>query len=270
MRGPLVKRHRLRQMVWFIGLLAWAGTAIRAENVIWNSAAAHTLPKGRWEIGLFQPLRYGQTDHLEWSTHPIMNLVIPNLSVKIAHGDGAGWQLATRHQLHYPTPLLRLVSREGTGGLIAPDLDIPAILFLRSELLLTRTLGSSRQLTVKGGAALVAKTGALDERATIDLPIIFPRMAAYHHGYQVNLGLDLLGQLFGRWGYGADLDVFLTPGFDQPLAFEHMGLALWRKSDRFQLLLGYKLTFGGYPFGDQWHLLPLLDLQWARQRKGRQ
>lgn len=262
--------RRVRPMVVTVVLWAACISAVWAENAAWSSGAAHTLPKGRWEVGLFQPLRYGQTDRLEWSTHPIMNLVIPNLSVKIAHGDRAGWQLATRYQLHYPTPLLRLVSREGTGGLIAPDLDIPAILFLRSELLLTRTLGPSLQLTAKGGAALVVKSGAMDERATIDLPIIFPRMAAYRQGYQVNLGLDLLGKLFGRWGYGADMDIFLTPGFDQPFAFEHKGLALWRKSDRFQLLLGYMLTFGGYPFGDQWHLLPLLDLQWARQRKGRQ
>lgn len=265
-----MNRRMVRPVVVTVVLWAACLSSLQAENATWSATAAHTLPKGRWEIGLFQPLRYGQTDRLEWSTHPILNLVIPNLSVKIAHGDGVGWQLATRHQLHYPTPLLRLVRREGTGGLIAPDLDIPAILLLRSELLLTRTLGPSRQLTAKGGVALVAKTGAIDERATIDLPIIFPRMAAYRQGYQVNLGLDLLGQLFGRWGYGVDMDVFLTPGFDQPLAFEHMGLAFWRKSDRFQLLMGYKLTFGGYPFGDQWHLLPLLDLQWARQRKGRQ
>ena len=260
----------LRPVVVAVVLWAVCLSTVWAENATWSSAAAQTLPEGRWEIGLFQPLRYGQTDHLEWSTHPILNLVIPNLSVKIAHGAGAGWQLATRHQLHYPTPLLRLVRREGTGGLIAPDLDIPAILFLRSELLLTRNLGSSRQLTVKGGAALVAKTRALDERATIDLPIIFPRMAAYRQGYQVNFGLDLVGKLLGRWGYGADMDVFLTPGFDQPFAFEHKGLALWRKNDRFQLLLGYKLTFGDYPFGEQWHLLPLLDLQWSRKRQGRQ
>ncbi len=265
-----MNRRIVRPMVVTVVLWAACISAVWAENAKWSSGAAYTLPQGRWEMGLFQPLRYGQTDRLEWSTHPIMNLVIPNLSVKIAHGDWSGWQLATRHQLQYPTPLLRLVSREGTGGLIAPDLDIPAILFLRSELLLTRTLGPSLQLTAKGGAALVAKTGALDERATIDLPIIFPRMAAYRQGYQVNLGLDLLGQLLGRWGYGADIDLFLTPGLDQSFAFEHKGLALWRKSDRFELLLGYKLTFGGYPFGDQWHLLPLLDLQWARQRKGSQ
>jgi len=52
----------------------------------------------------------------------------------------------------------------------------------------------------------------------------------------------------------------------EKMAFEHKGLLSWQKSHRFQFCLGYKLCYGQYPFGSQWHLLgPLLDLQWARQ-----
>ncbi len=61
----------------------------------------------------------------------------------------------------------------------------------------------------------------------------------------------------------ADLLYYLA---SDEMAFEHKGLLLWNKSQRFQLCLGYKLTFGEYPFGTQWHLLgPLVDLQWAWQ-----
>ncbi len=35
-----------------------------------------------------------------------------------------------------------------------------------------------------------------------------------------------------------------------------------------QILLSYKLSYGEYPFGTQWHLLgPLVDIVWAWQGK---
>lgn len=263
-----MKIHRLT--IGLATILLLSGNLILAqENRPWWSGSAYTLPQGRWEIGLFQPLRYGQTDRLEWSTHPVLNLVIPNLTVKLAHGDKAGWVVASRHSLRYPTPLLRLVAREGIGGILAPDPDIekfPPTLFWRSEVLLTRAVAERTFLTAKGGLAVVPKAGDIDSRSTIDLPVIFPRMAAMRQGFQLSLGLDGLVGLTDRLHIWTDGDLFLTPGLDEALGFEHKGLLVFNKSQRFQLTLGYKLTFGNYPYGDQWHLLPLFDLQWARQR----
>ncbi len=249
---------------------------LEARNAPWSAGTAYTLPEGRWEKGLFQPLRYGQTERLEWATHPVLNLVVPNLRVKVAHREFRGWALATRHGFHYPTPLLRLVKRPGIGGLISPESDIPDIphiLAARSELLATRVISPSLWLTGKGGVSIALKTGEMDERTTIDLPVVFPRMALFLHGYQLNLGMDLLGKLRGRWAIWADVDLLMIPGAEESFSLEHKGMAIWSRSERFQVLIGYKLVYGAYPHypraRTQWHLLPLLDLQWARQRKAK-
>jgi hypothetical protein len=61
-----------------------------------------------------------------------------------------------------------------------------------------------------------------------------------------------------------DVDLFFYPNADEDFAFEHKGLVLWNKSNGFQFCAGYKLTFGKYPFGTQWHLFtPIFDVQWG-------
>ncbi|MCH7939423.1 MAG: hypothetical protein IID13_06730 [Candidatus Marinimicrobia bacterium] len=242
-----------------------------AEGEYWYSGTARLLPEGRKVSGLFEPLRYGRSERLEWSLNPVLALVIPNMAVKLARNELGGWQRAWRISGHYPTLLLRTLTREGTAGLLAPDPTIPQVphlLFVRGEVLLSRRMGTGTLVTLKGGLALALKAGEFDARHTIDLPVIYPRMAAYRNGYQFNLGIDLLQELPVIKRLWVDADLFITPGFDRPLAFEHKGLTVLSRKGRLGLLVGYKLTWGDYPFGAQWHLLPLVDLQWTRQRKG--
>ena len=278
-------RTRLRRTVFSLCLLAWTGVAAQVDSRPWSAGTAYTLPEGRWEKGLFQPLRVGQTDRLEWATHPLLNLVVPNLRIKVAYRKLGGWSLAARYSFHYPTPLLRLVRRPGIGGMISPESDIPdipPIFAARGELLATRALSPTLYLTGKGGLGAAVKTGKLDSRTTIDLPIIFPRMVVYYRGYQLNLGLNLKGELPGRWAFSADMDILVVPGAKESFAFELGGWLSWRRSDRFRVLAGYILTYAVYPFGPHWQLMPfplsfssdgplltipMIDLQWARQRK---
>lgn len=234
----------------------------------WSLGSAYLLPKGRLEIGLFQPLRYGLSQSLELSTHPLVFILMPNLSLKWLHNSLGGFTLATRHCITYPSPLLRNLAREGIGGLISPEFDIPDMVSLYNEVLLSRNLTDQHLFTGKLGIALAKKFGDLDERTTIDLPIVFPRLAVFYHDYSFRFGFDVQGKLFKRWNYLLDADLFYIPKSDENMAFEHKGLVLWTKSLRFQLCVGYKLTYGEYPFGTQWHLLPFLfDLQWSWQLK---
>lgn len=234
----------------------------------WTSGTAQLLPRGRMEIGLFQPLRYGWSDHIEISTHPLIDFVMPNLNVKWAHNSLGKFQFATKHGIYYPTPLLRLISREGTGGIISPEFEIPHMVSIYNEIILSHQLHKNHQLTGKLGFSFAIKSDGLDSRTTIDLPIIFPRLAVFYHGFVSRAGLEIQGKLFKRWNYFADTDVFYTPTSDEAFAAEHKGLLIWTKSSRFQICLGYKLVYGEYPFGTQWHLfLPLFDLQWAWQVK---
>jgi len=182
---------------------------------------------------------------------------------------------------------LRLVRRPDIGGFISPDPDIPDIphiLALRAELLVTGDLNPSLRLTGQGGVSVALKSGELDERTTIDLPVVFPRMAAYLHGYQLNLGLGMLADLPGRWSVRGDADLLAIPGAEESFAFELAGWLIWSRSDRFRVLVGYLLTYAEYTFGSHWQLMPyplafgpgwrklpfpMIDLQWARQRKGK-
>jgi len=270
----------MKRLITVIVFLFTSSILAFKPDLEWPSGTAYTLPKGRYEIGLFQPLRYGQTNKLEWSTHPILNFFIPNVSIKISFSLFHGWEMATRHSFVYPTPLLRKIRVKGfgiqaladmdVGGIIANDPDIPQIPHMissRNEVVLSRLLGKSTVLTGKMGVVLALKTGKLDTRTTIDLPIIFPRLGVYYNGYGINLGADVLRQVTKRINFLIDADLFLLPGLEEgDFAFEHKGLFIWNKSSRFQVMFGYKLVYGEYPFGTQWHLLPLLDFQWGRIR----
>jgi hypothetical protein len=230
----------------------------------WTSGTAFTMPAGRWEIGLFQALRYAWSGSVELSTHPLAFFLIPNLSVKWSHGSRNGFQIATRHSLTYPTPLLRAVSRKGIGGLISPEFTIPQMVSIFNEVIVSRPLGRSFLATADAGVCFAIKSGWLDERTTIDLPIVFPRLNVYYAGYGFHGGTDLRVDAFRRWRIQAGAEAFYYPSADERFAFEQKGLLLWNKSVTFQLCAGYRLSYGEYPFGTQWHLLaPVFDLAWG-------
>jgi len=101
-------------------LLVLFNANLVAENRTWSSGTAYLLPPGRCEIGLFQPIRYGISETKEISFHPLFMFVIPNAKLKLARKDIGIFHLASEHSLSYPTILLNLISRKGTGGIISP------------------------------------------------------------------------------------------------------------------------------------------------------
>ena len=244
---------------------------------VWSGGTAVTIPAGRWEIGVFQPLKYGQTEELEWSVHPISFLIIPNVQVKKYWGRSDFGMVSTRHSLVYPTPLLRKLRLKGfgnstladmdVGGIISGDPDIseiPVAFFSsRNEVLITRHLGNGMQLTGKFGMALAIASGDWDKRTTVDLPLVYPRIAVLYNGYGLNVGADLIRALTKRLQYLLDVDVQLLPGSESDFFLEHKSLFLWSGNDRIRISLGYKIVYGHYPFGIQWHLFPLFDVQWG-------
>ncbi|NOZ03738.1 MAG: hypothetical protein GXO92_03900 [FCB group bacterium] len=268
---------RKNGILFFVGLVILTGflSAKSVETAAdWSSGTAYVLPAGRWEMGLFQPLRYGLSGGQEFSTHPLLFVKMPNLTYKRVWKADERGVIASRHQLLYPTPLLNTVARKGIGGIVSPEFTFPAMVSLHNEVLYTKKLMGSMQVTGKAGITVGVAFGDLDKRMTIDLPLVFQRLAVFYNNWLIRLGGDVTGHLSGRWNYLVDSDVFLIPGAEENFGFEHKGLLLWNKSDRFQLAIGYKLVYGQYPYGTQWHLLPpkvpglpvwipLFDLQWA-------
>jgi hypothetical protein len=155
-----------------------------------------------------------------------------------------------------------MVTKKGVGGFISPEFDIPLMIALKNEIQLKRTLNDSWVLSGTAGLTLSYCSKKLDKRTTIDLPVVFPRLGVFYNGYGINFRLDFAGTLLPRLDLLTDLNVLLLPGMEEGFAFELKNLLTWALSNRMDIQIGYKLIFGEYPFGVQWHLLPLLDILW--------
>jgi hypothetical protein len=262
MGGAPMKNIIITFLILFIGIHG----SIAQENSqkLWSSGTAYTIPAHRWETGLFLPLRMGFHSNLEFSTHPLVFCVMPNMSIKWFHGEWRKCIISSRHSVYYPTPLLRILSRKGTGGIISPQFNIPHMISIYNELLLTSALHPEIYITGRVGFCFAVKSASLDKKSTIDLPIVFPRLNVFYNDYGFKSGLGISGRFFKRWYCDLDGDIFYYPIAEEKFAFELTSLVFWRKSGAFQLCTGLKLSYAQYPFGDQWHVLaPLIDLQWG-------
>ena len=103
----------------------------------------------------------------------------------------------------------------------------------------------------------------LSNDATIDLPIIYPRLSTYYNDYVIISGAEYLRQIYERIYYLIDYDMYIMPGSEGRYAFEQQSLLVWQKSSRLNLSFGYKLVVGEYPFGGQAHLLPTINLKFG-------
>lgn len=225
-----------------------------ARNVPWLMGTADTLPAGRIEMGLFSPLRIGVTDEIELNIHPVLAALNPHLTARLAWTDC----LTSEHTVSYPTPLLMMLSREGTGGLLPATTKVPHILHMSHYALFTIHMADEYLFTLKGGVH-VAGTAGESTLVSIDLPLIFPRTSAWFNGFTAVVGLDFDGLIWGPLYYSVDADLFVMPDPEAPLHFEHSLMISWVTGHVFKLDLGYKLIYGMYPFGEQFHMLPMID-----------
>ena len=257
-----------------------------AQN--WRSHSANILTEKRFEVGLFQPFRYGYSGTLEYSTYPLWFFVMPNLTLKKSHENFSGYNIATKWSLFYPRPLLNMVSKKGIGGFIDPTIKIPPMLGFSFSLILTRPM-LGLDVSFSTGIDIGLASDDLDHRVNIELPLLYHRLSVFHNNYGFHTCLDLEKNITGNLSTLVDLDFSILPGMgtkdiDSGLAkilgeysFEHKALLIYEKSETFRLLTGYKFVFGEYPFGTESRLLPFLplvdswipmiELQWGRSLK---
>jgi len=240
----------------------------------WSEGTAYVLPHGRWEVGLFQPLKVGYSPSTEITVHPLAMFVMPNASIKHVWKRQPQATWASVHSAYYPTPLLNMLAKEGTGGLVSPEFEFPAAILLYNELRVSRPINDKVLMTGKTGLGLGKAFGDLDERTTIDFPLIYQRLSPLYNGAYLRIGADFVISIAKKWELHLDDDLFLMANKDATIGFEHKGLLVWKKSDRFRATVGYKVVFGQYPFGNQWNLIPpyipllpiwvpLFDFQWG-------
>ena len=268
-------------------LLCLFNGLLLAEIKPWDSHSAYLLPQNRWELGLFQPFRFGYSEAIEYSTYPLWFFVMPNVSVKRIESDMAGFDTASRFKLVYPTPLLNMLARTGIGGMIDPNLQMPPMLGFSASWLMSKPM-MGMDLTVKGGLDLGIAFGDLDPRSNIDLPLVYHRLGMFYNKWGMHTGLDVQKNLTEKVRVLVDLDLRLLPGLADvqinpdlaklvgDYSLEHKFLLIWNQSDRFRIMTGYKFVKGKYPYGSDIRLLPyipmveswmpIIELQWAGQR----
>tara|TARA_A100001037_G_C15153817_1_gene641825 strand:+ start:8325 stop:9128 length:804 start_codon:yes stop_codon:yes gene_type:complete len=252
-----------------------------AETKIWDSHSAYLLPQKRWEIGLFQPFRYGYSDKLEYSVYPLWFFVMPNISLKKPYKPIGSFTSAFQSSLFYPTPFLNMIAKKDILGFISPEFQIPPMLGLSGTFLISNNIAGV-DLTVNGGLDLGLVMGDLDYRSTIDLPLVYHRLGVYYNNWGMHMGLDIQKSISSMIEILVDIDYRLLPEFPlkqlgKNYSIEHKLILSWRKSDHFRLITGYKFVMGEFPYGSDMRLLPyiplverwvpIIELQWAGRKK---
>jgi hypothetical protein len=161
---------------------------------------------------------------------------------------------------------MRIFQKKGMFGLITPVADVgevPNIFVFQNELFKSISLDKTL-FTLKAGITFAIVSEKLDERLSVDLPIIYPAMGAYFNGYKFNLGADARHHFSDQFSVLLDGDVVIIPTED--IFWESKLLGEYQLNDKWEILLGTKLTYGNYPFGTQTRLLPLIDItyRWTK------
>jgi hypothetical protein len=227
----------------------------------WTAGTSYTLPRHRFELGILEESRFGITDHLEISSHLLQNFLIPNLSLKKCWYSYHGFNLATKHGLFYPSPFMRTVAREGIGGFISPEFDIPDVLIISNQILLSFSPLKYTLLTAYSGIKFSIRGGELDSRTTIDLPFLYPRLAVLYSQPELDAGIDFRGYFTKRFGWMLAIDNYWLMNTSYNYFLENnVCLTYTSKKQTFRIETGSKLCYGDYLPGPQWHLLPMLSL----------
>jgi len=259
--------YRIAGLIAIVGLPNFSvpvvgQAAVVEDKLFLFSNPAYTLPARRGAFALLHTARYGVSNRVELGFHPVAMFLSPDIEVKWKQIETDRYTWSSFHSVNYPSPLMRTVQISGAGGFISPEFIIPDVFAFQNGVLISTTLHDRHFLTGRALLEFAVNTKTLDDRTTVDLPILFPRSVVYYKGYGFVAGATAEGKLIGRFSYLVSTDVFLFPRGGLDVFSENKLCTVWRTGKKFMLLAGGVLTYGDYPFGRQWHLLPVMDFRW--------
>lgn len=240
---------------------SWAQDNSDSSNVqtIWADRSTETLKPKRKVWPLFGIKKMGAAKNMEWQIQPLFFLISPNLGLKKGWVKGkSGFHFSSLHKVNYPSIYLNLIAREGSGGVLPGDSEIPPIINLRNELLLGYN-AAGNYLTVRAGLATAFKLGDADF-ADIDFPFLYNRTLAFNHTPTLYTGLNFNRDILSRLNLEADFALFKVDFESSDLVFENQLVFFWKKSDKFGLKLGAAAAYGQYPYGFDVRVIPVFDL----------
>ncbi|MFA6126237.1 MAG: hypothetical protein WC699_02935 [Bacteroidales bacterium] len=251
-------------------------TSVFAQKTLWTTGNARTLAAGQQEFGIIQPFQVGITDRLELSVSPLAGLsLVPNISFKYRYNDGP-WMIASQHTYLMPSMLLHSMQDSLFSKLIPRDtlafsdtLLIPYVFTFRNQVMVTRKIGMETLITGKAGLEFSLKTKG-DSLPALTYPQFYLQSTTLNKKWLWYTGIRVDGNLYKDFNYMAELD-FVSSGFDiEHWAIEHKGYFIWNKSVKFAALIGYKMSYGTYPFPasnpvsnqGRFFIFPVADLIW--------
>ncbi len=251
-----------RIFLYIIALLIVQELAAQSSPLMnrWSYHTAFLMRKNKYESGIVQPFRYGLSNRVEIDANVLQMCVVPNAGVKVFLAAPGGFQMASEHGIQYNTLLFKLLSRKGTGGILSPQFSFPNMFTISNSFVVTKLVFDTAYVSARAGVYLSMRDGFLDPLATIDFPLIYPRTSHLFNTCTFRLGADIRGKIKRSWGYWFDVQFFVVPVHEHNFFMENTGTIMCNLGKNFRLKAGYKLCYGDYPFGKQWHLLPTLDL----------
>jgi hypothetical protein len=171
------------------------------------------------------------------------------------------------HRLGYPTPFFKLIAREGSLGLLPNTSDVPHIVELENELLLTARYKG--QFVTTGLGLHLAAVGDSNDFALLDFPFLYQRFAHVYapwvgtarlalQGALSELGAGTLGYELSNQAYLFRVDELRGNAF---IVESAISLDYLRGSTR--LRLGFSSALARFPIGLRSHVLPWLGVGYA-------
>lgn len=249
----------MKRLIKFLILSQILSSDLPSENT------ALIQKNGQKKIGLFSPLIFAKTNKKEYSIHPILGFVIPNLKIKSKIHLIKNIENAYSLKLTYPTPLLKIIQKDGIGGLITPntnEVNIPHILVSELGIYSTKNIINEMYLSIYNGIAFTFSNNNIDDRITIDIPYIFPRMNMYNSKFNLISSFNISSFIMSGVGINTKNTLRITSKDKYDIAFEHKFQIFWYFKSNMKLIFGYNLYFAEYPFGNQWSMFPMIDLNY--------
>jgi len=226
----------------------------------WSDNTAYTITDHKWETGIFQSFRYGLTEKLELRTNALILPVLPNVGIKVALGSVNNYVFASEHSVSCPSIFLNTMSMSGIGGLISPQYSFPFILAINNSIIVSKPIGTSSLLTANAEVCFAVRGSKPDYQSSIDVVMLYPRMAHYYQGLSLRAGVSFKGLIASRLYYEENARLFAITRSNDNIFVENSGSVLWSTCKSLRIRAGYTLSWGMYPFGSHIQLGPVIDL----------
>jgi hypothetical protein len=167
-------------------------------------------------VGVFAPLTYAFSEHIELRAHPILFLVAPNVVARVTHAVLNGLRITGEYGVSIPTVPMRLAR----GYLFPSDADIPWMVVPSAGVIASGGVPLGDVWTASADVAYRVRLGPSSLTPTNAPAPLEMALAPGAGGYRVRAGGAYDAAVGERWrlrGYG---DVFLWPGgVLSPVAF---------------------------------------------------